>query len=124
MSKTPVFYKDRILKLPEPYINTIDSVMGIVVTQHDIVKVILFGSCSRGTLNDKSDIDLLLLIDSKHTPFVQLEEKIGAAIYEKYDSNHKKPVDFLFADLNVFNNSVNPSSVYRFIKKEGVTIYE
>ena len=120
----PVFYKDRILQLPEPYINTINSVMDIIVTLEDIVKVILFGSCSRGKPNDKSDIDLLLLLDSGHKPFLQLEQKIGEIIYEKYDSNYKKPVDFLFADLNVFNNSTNPTSVYRFIKKEGVIIYE
>ena len=49
---------------------------------------------------------------------------IGTSIYEKYDSNYRKPVDFLFAELNVFNGSVNPFSVYQFIKKEGVVIYE
>ena len=98
--------------------------MNIIVTLDDIVKVILFGSCSRGTLNDKSDIDLLLLLDSENKPYLQLEQYIGSMIYEKYDSNYKKPVDFLFADLNVFNKSTNPSSVYRYIKKEGVTIYE
>ena len=124
LNNTPVFYKDRILQLPEPFINTIESVMNIIVTLDDIVKVILFGSCSRGTLSDKSDIDLLLLLDSEHTPYLQLEQYIGSTIYEKYDSNYKKPVDFLFADLNVFNKSTDPSSVYRYIKKEGVTIYE
>ena len=124
LSNAPVFYKDRISQLPEPYINTINAVMDIIVTLDDIVKVILFGSCSKGMLNDKSDIDLLLLLSSGLIPFLQLEQNIGAMIYEKYDSNYKKPVDFLFADLNVFNNSTNPSSVYRFIKKEGVTIYE
>ena len=124
LNNAPVFYKDRILQLPEPYINTIKSVMNIIVTLENIVKVILFGSCSRGKLNDKSDIDLLLLLDSEHIPYSQLEQNIGSTIYEKYDSNYKKPVDFLFADLNVFNNSTSPTSVYRYIKKEGVTIYE
>ena len=98
--------------------------MDIVVTLRDIVKVIMFGSCSRGTFSDKSDIDLLLLLDGGHTPFPQLEQSIGEIIYEKYDSNYKKPVDFLFADLHVYNNSDNPASVYKFIKNEGVTIYE
>jgi len=112
------------MRLPEPYINTINSVMDIIVTLEDIVKVILFGSCSRGIPNDKSDIDLLLLLESGQIPFLQLEQNIGTMIYEKYDSNYKKPVGFLFADLNVFNNSADPSSVYRFIKKESVIIYE
>ena len=98
--------------------------MDIVMTLDDIVKVILFGSCSRGAQNEKSDIDLLLLLESGHIPFPQLEQTIGTIIYEKYDSNYKRPVDFLFADMNVFNNSTNPTSVYRFIKKEGVIIYE
>jgi len=119
-----VFHKDRISWLPEPYIETIDSVMDIVITMDDIVKVILFGSCSRGSLNEQSDIDLLFLLHNKEIPFPQLEQNIGTMIYEKYDSNFKKPVDFLFADLDVFDNSTNPYSVFRFIKKEGLTIYE
>ena len=118
------FYKDRISQLPELYINTIDSVIDIVMSLDEIVKVILFGSCSRGTINDKSDIDLLFLLNSENTPYLQLEQDIGTIIYERYDSNYKKPVDFLFADLNVFDSCNNPFSVYRLIKNEGVTIYE
>jgi len=59
MRKSYIFYKDRISKLPEQYVNTIDSIMDIVATLDDVVKIILFGSCSRGTQNEKSDIDLL-----------------------------------------------------------------
>jgi len=116
----PVFYKDRIMQLPEPYINTIDAVMKIVISIKEIVMVILFGSCSRGTQNDKSDIDLLFLLDDKNIPFSQLECNIGTMIYDNYNSNNKKPIDFLFADKKVFENSYNSSSVYKFIKKEGV----
>ena len=116
----PVFHRDRISQLPEPYINTIDSIMDIVFSLREIVMVILFGSCSRGAPNEKSDIDLLLLLDSKNMPFSQLEHNIGTVIYENYNSNNRKPIDFLFADKEVFDNSSNSSSVYKIIKKEGV----
>jgi len=39
--------------------------MGIVMDIEDVGKVIMFGSCSRGTHTDNSDIDLLLLRDSE-----------------------------------------------------------
>ena len=73
----PVFHKERISTLPEPYVHTINAVMDIVVTINNIVKVILFGSCSRGTTNEKSDIDLLFLLDSGHSPYPQMEQNVG-----------------------------------------------
>ena len=92
----------------------------------DVGKVIMFGSCSRGTPNDNSDIDLLLVLKSSESdlPFNKLEEKVGVSIYEQFDSNYKKPVDLLFADESIFVNSTRADSVYHHIKRDGVTLYE
>jgi len=100
--------------------------MGIVMDIEDVGKVIMFGSCSRGTHTDNSDIDLLLLLDGEKSgmPFNRLEQKVGVSIYEQFDTNYKKPVDLLFADENVFANSTRPDSVYYHIKRDGVTLYE
>ena len=45
----------------------------------------MFGSCSRGTQTDKSDIDLLLLLNSDKSglPYKRLEEKVGLSIFEQ-----------------------------------------
>jgi predicted nucleotidyltransferase len=120
------FYQERIAQLPSSFIDTINSIMGIVMDIDDVGKVIMFGSCSRGTQTDKSDIDLLLLLNSEVSdiPFNKLEEKVGISIYEQLDTNYKKPVDLLFADERVYTNSTRIDSVYYHIKRDGVTLYE
>lgn len=120
------FYQERIEQLPSSFIDTINSIIGIVMDIDDIGKVIMFGSCSRGTHTDNSDIDLLLLLDSEKSglPFNKLEQKVGVSIYEQLDTSYKKPVDLLFADENVFTNSTRLDSVYYHIKRDGVTLYE
>jgi predicted nucleotidyltransferase len=121
-----IFHQERIKQLPSSFVDTINSIMGIVMDIEDVGKVIMFGSCSRGTHTDNSDIDLLLLLDSEESdmPFDKLEEKVGISIYEQFDSNYKKPVDLLFADESIFANSTRLDSVYYHIKKDGVTLYE
>ena len=120
------FHQERINQLPSSFIETINSIMGIVVTMDDVGKVIMFGSCSRGTQTDSSDIDLLILLNSNRSDlsFKKLEEKIGVSIYEQYDSNNKKPVDLLFADESIYEKSTRLDSVYYHIKRDGVTLYE
>jgi len=120
------FHRERIGQLPSPFIDTISTMMEIIMEIEDVGKVIMFGSCSRGTQTDKSDIDLLLLLNSegRNIPFEKLEEKVGISIYEQFDTNYKKPVDLLFADEQVYTNSTRLDSVYHHIKKDGVTLYE
>jgi predicted nucleotidyltransferase len=120
------FHQERIKRLPSSFIETINSIMGIVMDIDDVGKVIMFGSCSRGTQTDNSDIDLLLVLNSEESElsFGKLEEKVGISIYEQFDSNYKKQVDLLFADERVFKNSTRLDSVYHHIKRDGVTLYE
>ena len=109
------YHKDRIEQLPVQFVDTIDSIMAIITTLDEVEKVIMFGSCSRGLQTEKSDIDLLLLLDSKKSgiPFNRLEQRVGTAIYEQFSFNGKKEIDLLFADKDVYSNSTDPRSVYR-----------
>jgi len=120
------FHQKRIEQLPSSFIDTINSVMGIVMNLDDVSKVIMFGSCSRGTQTDISDIDLLLLLNNtdQGISYDKLEEKVGTSIYEQFDTNYQKPVDLLFADEDTYTNSTRIDSVYHHIKKDGVTLYE
>ena len=120
------YHKDRIQQLPIMFADTIDSIMAIITTLDDVEQVIMFGSCSRGQQKEHSDIDLLLLLDSKRSgiPFNRLEQRVGTAIYEQFSFNGKKEVDLLFADKDVYANSTDPRSVYRRVKKDGVVLYE
>ena len=121
-----MYYKDRVSQLPVQFADTIDSVMEIIATIDNVEKAILFGSCSRNQQVKNSDVDLLLLLDSKKlgTPFNRLEQKIGTEIYENFSSNGKKEVDLLFADKDIFINSTDSNSVYRRIKRDGIVLYE
>lgn len=121
-----MYYKERVKHLSTPFVDTLDSIMSIIVTLDDIEKVLLFGSCSRGTQTEHSDIDLLLIIDSNKIgiPLKQLEQKNGTTIYEQFSFNRKKEVELLFADKEVYGNSADPKSVYRRIKEEGIVLYE
>ena len=120
------FHQERIEQLPSSFADTIKNIMDIVTDIEDVGRVIMFGSCSCGTQTDNSDIDLLLVLNSEgsNLPYGKLEEKVGVAIYEHFDSNYKKPVDLLFADEQVFTSSTRPDSVYYHIKRDGVTLYE
>jgi len=91
-----------------------------------ICKVIMFGSCSRGTYTNNSDIDLILLLDSEKSgmSFNKLEQKVGTEIYERFSFNGKRDIDLLFADENVYANSTDPRSVYQRVKRDGVVLYE
>ena len=120
------FHQERIEQLPSSFIDTINSIIGIVMDIDDVGKVIMFGSCSRGTHTDNSDIDLLLLLDSEKSgmPFNRLEQKVGTEIYERFSFNGKRDIDLLFADENVYINSTDPRSVYQRVKRDGVVLYE
>ena len=120
------YHKERIQQLPVMFADTIDSIMSIITTIDDIEQVIMFGSCSRGQQKEHSDIDLLLLVDSKKSgiPFNRLEQKLGTEIYEQFCFNGKKEVDLLFAEKETFINSTDPRSVYRRVKRDGVVLYE
>lgn len=120
------YHKERIQQLPVMFADTIDSIMSIITTIDDIEQVIMFGSCSRGQQKEHSDIDLLLLVDSKKSgiPFNRLEQKLGTEIYEQFCFNGKKEVDLLFAEKEIFINSTDPRSVYRRVKRDGVVLYE
>jgi len=120
------FHQERIAQLPSSYVDTINAIMGIVMDLDDVGKVIMFGSCSRGTQTDNSDIDLLLILDSEKSgvPFNRLEQKVGTEIYERFSFNGKKDIDLLFADESVYTNSTDPRSVYQRVKRDGVVLYE
>ena len=120
------FYRERIEQLPAPFVSTLDAIMDVITAIEEVGRVILFGSCSRGTQTESSDIDLLILLNSMEAgmPFRKLEEQVGVAIYDRFTFNGKTPVDLLFADEATYMNSSDPKSVYQRVKRDGVVLYE
>ena len=53
--------KSKQLNLPKPYMDTLSKIMKSAADDKRIDKIILFGSCANGTVNENSDLDICFL---------------------------------------------------------------
>ena len=87
-----------------------------------LVKIILFGSYARGEANEESDVDLLVVLkDEKTTKDRLFNERLyiaNADLLLKYNI----VVQAFPVFWETFINSTK--AIYRFIKRDGRTIYE
>lgn len=81
-----------------------------------IQKIILFGSCARGTYKITSDIDLLLVTKDSLTRDVRGE--IASELEEPVDY---VKTDIVFYSEMIFRNS--DSLLMKQVKKDGIIIY-
>jgi predicted nucleotidyltransferase len=99
-------------------LNTIRKLLAPIFRQNNVIKVVLFGSASRGSLTKKSDLDLMIIKDTRKRFFDR---------YDEFDEIHalikNRAVDILiYTPKELKNISHRP-----FIKKileEGKSIYE
>ena len=87
-----------------------------------LAKIILYGSYARGDFHEESDIDFLVLLNDNE---VSVKSEIGATNDELFDLSMKHnfiPISSYTISENNFNSS--NKALFRFIKKEGITIYE
>lgn len=89
------------------------------VSQHHIVKVILFGSYARGDFKEDSDIDILILVDLKD--FKECEEKIFDLTYD-FNLEHDTEIMPIIQNVEHFDYWKNAYMFYRNISREGVAI--
>ena len=83
----------------------------------DIEKLILFGSCARGTLKINSDLDLLIITSVTTDRYTRGD--IASALDEAIDNVR---TDIVFYTNDVFDTST--SLLVKRIKQEGVILYE
>ena len=83
---------------------------------------VLFGSVVKGEFHKKSDIDILLLFDSKNNPEVgkesKIAHKIASDILSKYDISHS----FSFVMENI-NKPYLDAQFLRTVVNEGIIIW-
>lgn len=87
-----------------------------------LAKIILYGSYARGDFHEESDIDFLVLLNDNE---VSVKNEIGETNNELFDLSLKHnfiPISSYTVSKSNFNSS--NKALFRFIKKEGVTIYE
>ena len=84
--------------------------------------VVLFGSAVKNEFHKKSDIDLLLLFNSKRNPEIGDEGKIAHKIASEILSKHNIPHSFSFVMENM-NDPHLDTEFLRTIAKEGMIIW-
>lgn len=86
-------------------------IVSSVASQHQVKKIILFGSYAKGRANPKSDLDLYMVSNLSGVAYFAFAEKLRHALKKKVD---------LFSQLTL--DSKSPT--YLEIEDTGITIYE
>ena len=90
----------------------------------DLKKVVLFGSYSRGTANEDSDIDVMALFDSDNYSRWEIDQRmllIGRMIANQVGEDWGKFIDFQMATVETFETSSTP--FFREIRRTSIIIY-
>lgn len=90
-----------------------------LTSKFDIEKIILFGSQARGTANNKSDVDLLLIGDVKYDRYKMMTDVLRSLGKMEY------AFDVVILSSDEFEeHKYMPGTVARYAFKEGKIIYE
>lgn len=88
-------------------------------SRYPLEKIILFGSQATGTADEKSDIDLLLILD-----FEGKRRQLMVEIYRVID-HVQHAVDFLILTPDEFIQEKKiPGTIGKYAAEQGTTIYE
>lgn len=89
----------------------IKRIITTLASQHDVKKVILFGSYAKGQANPSSDLDLYMASNLSGLAYFEFAEKLRRALKKKVD---------LFSQSTLNTNS----PTYLEIEDTGIIIYE
>lgn len=89
------------------------------VPGHHIKKVILYGSYARGDFKKESDIDIMILVDTKD--FKECEDEIFDLTYD-FNQQYHTDIMPIVQNIEHFNYWKNAYMFYRNINREGVDI--
>lgn len=98
-----------------------ELVQGMVeIIKSDIVKVILYGSVARGTNDEESDVDIMIILKNELDSFA--EDKLSDFIV---DMNLKYDKVFSVIDVNVhkFDKWVAVLPFYQNVDREGIVLW-
>ncbi len=89
----------------------------------DLKKIILYGSCARGTYNDDSDIDIAILTKTDRIKNKQFDSKLDdIATRICYDT--LSVVNYVCLPFDEFEDKKSWYPYFMSIDKEGITLYE
>ena len=96
----------------------LDNYLAVITSIEGVSQIYLFGSYANGTPHERSDIDLMILIDDN------LETvKTTLAVNTALAGKRVIPLDVLVNKLSDFNGALGQPTLQQHIKDEGVLLY-
>lgn len=90
-----------------------------ISSDEDVLRIYLFGSCAYGEIHERSDIDLMVVIDDAfHTI------KKSMVLLKNLRGHRTVPMDMLVNRISDFENSQGFPSIQKTIKEQGLLLYE
>ncbi|MBC7408685.1 MAG: nucleotidyltransferase domain-containing protein [Arcicella sp.] len=84
-------------------------------------KIILYGSYARGDFNEESDIDFLVLLNDEE---VRTSKEILNTYKLLYHLTLENNIEISLSAASQKKYELATKAFYRFIKNEGITVYE
>ncbi len=109
--------------IPEQFALPIIDFIGQAERIPNLVAAILYGSVIKGEVHKKSDIDVLLLFDTRGNPEVGREAKAAHQIASDISGKHALEHSFSFVMLNVNRMEDTDVEFLRNVCKEGMVIW-
>ena len=97
----------------------LDTYVSFISSLDGVFQIYLFGSLAYGTPNERSDIDLMVVIDDKIDVF-KMMNKISTGLIGK----RVIPLDVLVNRNSAFSEAAENLTLQNHIKSEGVLLYE
>jgi len=97
-----------------------DRIVTFITSKITPEKVVLFGSYARGSNDEKSDIDILIVVKN-----LDNERKVTRLLYRALlDEDISTPIDFIAVDYDKYNTLKDRVGlIYKTIEREGRVLY-
>ncbi len=109
--------------IPEKFARPLIDFIGEAERIPNLITAILYGSVLKGEVHKKSDIDILLLFDTKGNPEVGREAKAAHLIASDISKRHDLQHSFSFVMYNVNRMRDADADFLRNVCKEGIVIW-
>jgi len=96
----------------------IDMYVSVIASISGVLQIYLFGSHANGMSHEKSDIDLLVVIEDG-----LIVDKMAISINSALIGRRKIPLDIVVNTLSAFNSAANEPTLQNRIKHEGVLLF-
>ncbi len=89
------------------------------ILKNELLTAVLFGSKVRGTANEESDIDILIVLKTKNTTILNQIVNVLVDIQLKYDANISP---LIYSEYEFDKNIEMSSHFIKSIEKEGIPL--